>query len=263
MKKPSREFLSKLIESISPSGQEGEAANLWAAEARGFADSVARDQHGNTTAVVHAAGNPRVMLAGHCDEIGFMITHIDDKGYLWIAPVGGWDPQIAQGQRVRILGKKGRVLGVLGKCPIHLMSGENRKKVVDIKEMFVDIGAKGRKEAQRMVSVGDGMVLDYGYEEEFVDCWNFDVATIGAGALRVGKDDETHLQIGLVGEEIATHRRCMRAEQEQFEDRRGVDDDHRESRSLRINAANDSFLPTGSRAAIRSTSSMPPTSQKM
>jgi len=165
MKKPSREFLAKLIESISPSGQEGEAANVWAAEARTFTPLVTRDQHGNTTAVVNPGGNPKVMLAGHCDEIGFMITHIDDKGYLWIAPVGGWDPQIAQGQRVRILGTKGHVLGVLGKCPIHLMGSESRKKVVEIKEMFVDIGAKGRKEAERMVSVGDGMVIDYGYEE--------------------------------------------------------------------------------------------------
>ena len=85
------------------------------------------------------------MFAGHCDEIGFLITHIDARGYLWISPIGGWDPQIPQGQRVAIRGKKGQLLGVIGKAPVHLLGEEARKSVTKITEMWVDIGAKTRR----------------------------------------------------------------------------------------------------------------------
>jgi endoglucanase len=161
----SRAFLARLVNSASPSGHEAEAANLWAAEAREFAARVERDPHGNTIAAVNPESPFRVMLAGHCDEIGFLVTHIDEKGFLWIAPIGGWDPQIAQGQRVRILGRQGHVPGVIGKCPVHLLSPDNRRKVVEIKELFVDIGSRSRAEAEAWVRVGDAMVLDQGYAE--------------------------------------------------------------------------------------------------
>ena len=104
------------------------------------------------------------MLAGHIDEIDFLITHIDDNGYLYIRPVGGWDPQIVQGQRVRILGKRGRVLGAIGKIPIHLQKPESRSKVVGIDDVWVDIGVDSRKAAEKRVSIGDPLVLDYEYE---------------------------------------------------------------------------------------------------
>ena len=164
MKKATESVLQRLIESISPSGYEGPAANIFREEAAAFADEVTRDRHGNTIAKVAGTGKLRIMFAGHCDEIGFLITHIDKRGYCWIAPIGGWDPQIAQGQRVQIRGKSGVVPGVIGKKPIHLMSPEDRKNVVQIKDMWVDIGAKDRKEAEKLVSVGDPMVVAQGYD---------------------------------------------------------------------------------------------------
>lgn len=165
MKKRTEETLKRLVNAISPSGYEGPAANVWKEEAEGFADAVTRDQHGNTVAHVNDSGNgPRVMLAGHCDEIGFMITHIDKSGCCWIAPIGGWDPQIAQGQRVRVLGSKGPVLGVIGKKPIHLMSPEERTRVVPLKNMWIDLGVASKKEAEKLVAVGDPAVIAYEYD---------------------------------------------------------------------------------------------------
>ncbi|HBA86287.1 MAG TPA: hypothetical protein DCZ95_19570 [Verrucomicrobia bacterium] len=177
MKKSSLEFLRKLVESISPSGYEDEAAAVWQAEAREFADEVSRDCHGNTDAIVHQGVGPRVMLAGHYDEIGFLISHIDEEGFLWIVPVGGWDPQIPQGHRVVIRGKKGHVPGVIGKCPIHLLKEEARNKVVPLTELWVDIGAANRKEAEKLVAIGDPLVLDHGLvmlQQDFVVARGFD-----------------------------------------------------------------------------------------
>jgi len=155
-------FLERLIGSVSPSGYEEQAAKVWRAEAEGFADVVRRDCHGNTDAVVHAGGAPRVMLSGHYDEIGFIVSHIDSEGFLWFSPVGGWDPQIPQGQRVVVLGANGRVPGVLGKCPIHLLKPDARDKVTKLEEQWIDIGARNRKQAEKLVSVGDPVVIDLG-----------------------------------------------------------------------------------------------------
>ncbi len=165
MKKQSLSFLKNLLGTISPSGYEDEAAAVYEAEAKKFADRVERDSHGNTDAVVNAGGAPRVMFAGHYDEIGFLVTHIDDNGFLWIAPVGGWDPQIAQGQRVWIRTKRGRVPGVIGKKPIHLLQEEARKQVVQVEELWVDIGAKDQKAAEKLVAIGDPLVVAYAFQE--------------------------------------------------------------------------------------------------
>ncbi|WFB34798.1 M42 family metallopeptidase [Kiritimatiellota bacterium B12222] len=165
MKKKTLNLLKNFLEAVSPSGYEGPTANLFRDEAQNFASEVTRDRHGNTLAVVKGTSDLRVMFAGHCDEIGFLITHIDSQGYLWLDPIGGWDPQIAQGQRVQIRGNKGMVPGVIGKKPIHLMSPEDRKRVVELKNLWVDIGVANRKEAQKLVSVGDPMVLGYGMQE--------------------------------------------------------------------------------------------------
>ena len=160
--KDSLAFLERLIETPSPSGYEDSAAALWEKEALSFTAEVRRDAHGNTDAVVNPGGTPRIMLSGHYDEIGFLVTHIDNDGFLWIAPIGGWDSQIAQGQRVVIRGRKGVVPGVIGKCPIHLMKEEARKQVAKIEDLWVDIGAKNRKAAEKRVEIGDPIVLDYG-----------------------------------------------------------------------------------------------------
>lgn len=165
MSAKSKKFLKNLLNTISPSGYEGEAADVYKAEAETFADEVRRDVHGNTDAIINPGGKVRVMFAGHCDEIGFLVTHIDENGFLWLASVGGWDPQIAQGQRVWVRGVKGRVLGVIGKKPIHVLGEQARKKVSQIEELWVDIGVKDKKEAEKLVSIGDPIVVAHGYDE--------------------------------------------------------------------------------------------------
>jgi putative aminopeptidase FrvX len=165
MTKKTKQFLADMINAISPSGYEAPVAKVWKAEAEGFAAKVWTDTHGNSHAIINPGGSPRVMFAGHYDEIGFQVAHIDDKGFLWIQPLGGWDPQIAQGQRVQIVTKKGIIRGIMGKVAIHMQEPEARKKVSQVKDLWVDIGAKDQAEAEKMVAIGDPMVIAYGFEE--------------------------------------------------------------------------------------------------
>lgn len=165
MESRSLDFLKRLLATVSPSGYEDEAAQVWADEAKTFADEVRSDTQGNVIAVVNKGGKPRVMLAGHMDEIGFMITHIDDQGFLYFGQIGGWDPQIVQGQRVWIRTQAGKIPGVIGKKPIHLIKEEDRNRVTKIEELWIDIGAKDKAEAEKLVRIGDPAVVDYGFAE--------------------------------------------------------------------------------------------------
>jgi len=165
MDKARLDFLRRCMKTVCPSGFEEEFSLVWRQEADRFADRTWVDVHGNTFAVVNEGGGPRVMLAGHADEIGLMITYIDDNGYLSISGIGGWDTQVLPGQRVRIQGKDGPILGVIGRKPIHLLEAEERKKVVKITSLWIDIGAKDKKEAASLVEIGDPAVLDYGFAE--------------------------------------------------------------------------------------------------
>ncbi len=154
-------FLASLLDAAGPSGFEVGAARLWRAEAENFADSVSTDVSGNTLATVNADGRPRVMLAGHIDEIGLQVTHIDKDGFLFIDGIGGWDPQVLVGQRVKILGPPGGIRGVVGKKAIHLQKAEERKKTSEIKDLWVDVGVGSREEATALgLRVGDAMVID-------------------------------------------------------------------------------------------------------
>jgi putative aminopeptidase FrvX len=160
MREESYEFLTKLLSTPGPSGNEAAAAEVWREEAQEFAE-VRGDRMGNSFATLNSGGSPGVMLSGHIDEIGLMITHIDEQGLLHFTGVGGWDPQVLVGQRVRIQTSDGEVFGVIGKKAIHLMEPEERKKVSEIKNLWIDIGAKDSDEAKEMVRVGDVGVLDY------------------------------------------------------------------------------------------------------
>ena len=102
---------------------------------------------------------PLLAVVGHIDEIGLVVTHIDEKGFLWFAPIGGWDPQILVGQRVEVRGKDGPVPGVVGRKPIHLLEPDQRKKVVELKGLHIDVGAADRDEAAELVRVGDPVVI--------------------------------------------------------------------------------------------------------
>ena len=165
MKKDRVAFLRRYMDTVSPSGFEEEASRVWRAEADRFADRTWCDSHGNSFALVNEGGSPRVMLAGHADEIGLMITCVDDAGFLSFTAIGGWDTQILPGQRVRIQTAKGPVLGLIGRKAIHLLKEEDRKKVVQIEDLWIDVGAKDRKEAASLVAIGDPAVLDYGFAD--------------------------------------------------------------------------------------------------
>lgn len=152
-------FLKRLLDTPGPSGFESAPARLWRDEARAFAE-VSSDVSGNSLAVVNPGGAPTIMLAGHIDEIGLIITYIDDDGYLFVAGIGGWDAQVLVGQRIRLLSSDGEVFGVIGKKPIHVIKTEDRKKASQMTDLWVDIGAASREEAERRVGVGDAGVID-------------------------------------------------------------------------------------------------------
>jgi endoglucanase len=155
-------FLERLLDAAGPSGFEVRAARVWRQEAEKLADEVRVDVHGNSFASLNPAGSPRVMLAGHIDEIGLQITHVDEDGYLYVAEIGGWDPQVLVGQRVRILTRGDAVIGVIGKKAIHLIEREERLKASKTKQLWVDVGASNRADVAKMgVRVGDPLVLDH------------------------------------------------------------------------------------------------------
>lgn len=155
-------FLSALLDAPGPSGFEAAPARLWRAEAQQFADETHADVSGNSYATLRGGDASRtapLMLAGHIDEIGLMVLHIDEQGYLWFEPIGGWDRQVFVGQRVTVLGRDGPVPGVIGKPAIHLLEKEAREKVSKVSELWIDIGAASKAEAAERVRVGDPGVL--------------------------------------------------------------------------------------------------------
>ncbi|MBX3134110.1 MAG: M42 family metallopeptidase [Gemmatimonadaceae bacterium] len=153
-------FLKQLLDTPGPSGYESAAAAVWRAQATSFADDVHADVHGNSMAVVNAKGGPTIMLAGHIDEIGVIVTYIDDDGFVYIAPIGGWDPQVLVAQRIRFQGRDGEVLGAIGKKPIHLMKPDEREKATKFTDLWVDIGATTKAQAEAVLSIGDAGVID-------------------------------------------------------------------------------------------------------
>src|SRR5215218_5317325 len=153
------ETLRKLLTAAGPSGYEQAPAAVFREAAGAFAE-IARDAVGSTVAKVPGTGNGRsVAIVGHIDEIGLIVHHIDDDGFLWFTGVGGWDPMILVGQRVDVATRSGTIPGVVGKKPIHLLRDEERKQVPELRNLHVDIGAKDGEEARRMVRIGDVAVI--------------------------------------------------------------------------------------------------------
>jgi endoglucanase len=152
------QLLSDLLGAPGPSGYEGPANEVWR-DAASFA-TVSSDSLGSSVARVGDEGaRPLFAIVGHIDEIGLVITHVDEKGFLYFAPIGGWDSQILLGQRVRIQTKDGPVIGVIGRKPIHLLRDDARKKVVDLRDMHIDIGAADGDAALERVRIGDSAVI--------------------------------------------------------------------------------------------------------
>ena len=158
MRDASYDFLKRLLSTPGQRLRRGCREGL-EEEAEKFAE-VGGDRMGNSFATIRAGGSPKVMLAGHIDEIGVMITHIEENGLLRFTGVGGWDSQVLVGQRIRLLAKGGEVVGVIGKKAIHIMEPDERKKVSEIKSLWIDMGAKDAEEAKGMVRVGDVGVID-------------------------------------------------------------------------------------------------------
>lgn len=165
MTKKSLAFLKTLVEAPSPSGFEQPAQKVWRENVGPYADRIETDMHGNCIGIKNEGGTPRVLLAGHCDELGFMVQYITDEGFIHFRTIGGFDVGIIPGRRVTIHTKQGPVLGVTGKKPIHVMTDEERKKKPEVHEFWIDIGAKDKKEAESLVSIGDPITYTVGFEE--------------------------------------------------------------------------------------------------
>ena len=160
-----KKFFQQILETPSPSGYEQPVQNLVRAYSSEFADEVTTDLHGNVIACCNPGAPLRVMFAGHADQIGLLVTHIDDDGFIYTNTIGGWDPQQLIGQRMTIYAAGGPIPAVIARKPIHLLDQDERKQVVKTKEMWLDIGAKNKGEAGEAVSIGDPVTLELGYQE--------------------------------------------------------------------------------------------------
>ncbi|MEY2515249.1 MAG: hypothetical protein QOJ89_2607 [bacterium] len=158
---PLSDLLRKLLTAAGPSGYETAPAAVFAEGARAFTEDVDVDVMGSVVARVRGTedGAPLLAIVGHIDEIGLIVTHIDDKGFLRFIGVGGWDGQILAGQRVELLTRNGPLPGVCGRKAIHMLRDEDRKKVVELRDMHIDIGASSGDEARELVRIGDVAVI--------------------------------------------------------------------------------------------------------
>ena len=164
MQKESLDFLKGLMETISPSGFEEEASKLWRERTKKFVGEIKSDIHGNSIAILDGDKRMKVMLAGHIDEVGYMVKYIDKDGYLYFSTIGGIDLHLVPGERLWLKTKKGKILGVIGKKPVHLLEDEEKKKVCKIEELWIDIGVKDAKEAKAILDIGDPAVPAVGFE---------------------------------------------------------------------------------------------------
>ena len=161
---PLPDVLRQLLTAAGPSGYETAPAAVFAAAGRVFTDDVTVDVMGSAVARVKGTNDPAdpapfLAIVGHIDEIGLIVTHIDDNGFLRFMGVGGWDPQILVGQRVEVMTRNGIVAGVAGRKAIHLLKEEEREKVPKLRDLHIDIGAKTGDEARELVRIGDVAVI--------------------------------------------------------------------------------------------------------
>ncbi len=157
-------FLTELLAARSPSGYEAEAQAVFDRHVKPAADLYAKDAMGNRLATLNPKGDPTLMLAGHIDELGLIITYVNDKGFIYFETIGGHDRIMIPGRRVQIQTSQGIVKGVTGKRAVHMMDEADRKKVPEIHELWIDIGAKTKAEALARVAIGDVATYDHGFE---------------------------------------------------------------------------------------------------
>jgi endoglucanase len=199
MREPSLDFLKRLVNTPSPVGHEARGQRVWLDYAGRFADTTFSDAYGNCVAVLNKGGSPRLMLAAHADEIAMAVNYIADEGFLYVQKMGGVDAAITRAQRVVIHTRNGPVKGVVGNVAPHLKKEEDDPKPPKIHDLFIDIGAGDRKEAAKLVQVGDPVTLTDEFDElrnDLVVARAFDnrIGTFAvAETLRLLKDARTRL----------------------------------------------------------------------
>ena len=165
MRKESLDFLKNLLKTPSPSGFEEKIQEVCRAYAKPFSDDIYKDVHGNQYHVKNAKAPVRIMLAGHVDEIGLMVNNINDKGFIGFVPIGGVDSAVLGGQRVVVHGSGGPVQGVIGRKAIHLTPEKERNQPLEMHQMWIDIGATSKADAETVIGIGDPITIDVGYAE--------------------------------------------------------------------------------------------------
>lgn len=203
MRSESLEFLKAIVNAPSPSGYEERAAKVYRDYAKSFADEQRTDSHGNVFAILNPKAKVRVMLSGHLDEIGFIVRYINDDGLIYFTRVGGQETMIAIGQHVWVNGKT-RVPGVIGRKAVHQSSPEERTKVPEFSDLWIDIGASSKAEALEQVSLGDPITYAAEFRQLMGDraaARGFDNkvgACVVAEALRLLKEDGgLHKDVGV------------------------------------------------------------------
>ncbi len=165
MRQESFNYLTALQQAPSPSGFEQPVQRVVRKRMKSCSDTISTDIHGNVICTLNPKGRPSVMLAGHCDQIGLMVNHIDDNGYIFVRNIGGIDTSVLPGTRVDILTPKGIVSGIIGRKPIHVLKPEERGKKLELHQLWVDIGVKDKKEALKRVGIGNPIVFRLGLEK--------------------------------------------------------------------------------------------------
>jgi endoglucanase len=165
MRKASLEFLQRLVNTPSPSGHEIRGQRVWLQEISAWADTTRSDAYGNCVATLNPSGSPRLMLAAHADEIALTVNYITDEGFVHVRRLGGVDPAISKAQRVVIHSRKGPVNAVIGNVAPHLTRKDKDHRLPEIQDLFIDLGVSSRKEAERLIRVGDPITLSAEFEE--------------------------------------------------------------------------------------------------
>jgi tetrahedral aminopeptidase len=166
LNKDSLDFLEKLLQTNSPSGFESQIQKLYTNRLKKYVDKIEVDNHGNCMTFLNYKAKTRIMLAGHCDEIGLMVMHVSDNGFLYVKSIGGTDKKVLPGSQVLIFGKNDLMIsGVIGKKAIHLEESDDRKNAIKIEDMYVDIGVNSKKEALEIVEIGAPITITPNYKK--------------------------------------------------------------------------------------------------
>jgi putative aminopeptidase FrvX len=163
MDSSSLDFFKDLLNAPGPSGFERPVQEVVRKYMASFADEITTDRHGNVYCVKNREAPLRLMFAGHCDQIGMLVNYIDGDGFIYAATIGGWDPQVLIGQKLIVWTSTGPLNGVTARKPIHLLTDEERRVAVKVKDLWIDIGAKTKEEAAQRVKIGDPITMELGF----------------------------------------------------------------------------------------------------